>query len=276
MKTSPTRKKDLPKKADEALAREQNKVFLMREPHVEYPELWMEVYVAGDHIEERAFANMFVRSYCTRADSPDTADLVVFTGGCDVNPALYNEDVHRSVHFDDNRDRNDMHLFEHCLDNGIPMLGVCRGMQFGHVMLGGKLYQDVSGHYGDHAMWDIERGYMIDKISSVHHQVCMPGNPGMKVLADHQLFAERWLNSTDKIEKVEQDIEALWYEDACFLGVQGHPEYRGYSRFTKWTLDRINDFIIENPRVELQGGVRRVKEEYRMKSDMASIFEALA
>ncbi len=267
----------MPKKADEAVAKEgSGKVFMMQEPVVDYPELWMEVYVAGDHIEERAFANMFVRSYCNRAESPDEADLVVFTGGYDVNPALYGEDVHKEVHFCDERDRSDTHLWEHCIQNGIPMLGVCRGMQFGHVMLGGKLYQHVPGHYGDHGMWDPLHGMMITNVSSVHHQVVVPGNPGMTVLGDHMLDTTRWLNSTDKIVGSAHDIEAVWYEDACFLGVQGHPEYRGYSRFTRWTLDRINEFIIENPRVELSGGVRRVKEEYRMKSDMASIFEALA
>ena len=63
---------------------------LVRDPVVPYTDLYMEVYVAGDSFEQEAFAKWLVQADCLMADSPEEADLVIFTGGADVNPDLYN------------------------------------------------------------------------------------------------------------------------------------------------------------------------------------------
>lgn len=227
------------------------------------PQLYMEVFVVGDASEEAAFAEMFVRAECFKASSVETADLVVFTGGEDVNPALYGKNRHESTMFHSARDEEDMLIYEKCLKLGIPMFGVCRGAQFLHVMNGGALYQDVDHHNGKHQMYDRRARQVIQNVSSVHHQMCRP-NPegGMEILGTSYARSKtRWID--DKVCETgnTDDIEAFWYPDTICFGVQGHPEYRGYSEFTKWTLNMIEHLFVHNPDIALIDRTRRLKPD---------------
>lgn len=255
------------------------KVSLMREDAVEYPELWLEVFVAGPSWEQKAFADMFVKAKCQRAESPETADLVVFVGGVDVDPALYGQKAHPKTDVPDHhRDGEDMALYMTCLTQGIPMLGVCRGAQFLNVMNGGTLYQDVTNHVGDHDVYDI-RARKTFKASSVHHQLVVRNTlGGMTVLADASRQSKKYGETIQEIEGTGLDVEAFFYRDTCSLGVQGHPEYRGYPDFAKWTLERIQELIVCSPDTELAGSeakYRRLKQSFIDERDDA-ISAALA
>jgi len=228
---------------------------------LQYPELWLDVFVAGSPYEEKQFAEMFVRSRCHKAATPEEADLVVFSGGPDVDPLLYGETAHHSTRTDVPRDKRDVELYAFCLKQGIPMLGICRGAQFLHVMNGGKLYQDVDGHYGDHDMWDIKNKQLVRGISSVHHQLVRDNSDGgMEIIAFSSGKSKtRHINNVDVETGTNRDIEAFFYRDTCCIGIQGHPEYRGYASFTKWTLDLLNQLVMENPDLEYRGKKCRMK-----------------
>lgn len=240
------------------------RVQLMRDGVTDFPPLWMAVYVEGPAHEARPFAEMFVRSWCRRADTPDKADLVVFAGGEDVNPIYYDEEAHPQTSFNTKRDEQDMLLYAHCLDKGIPMLGICRGAQFLWVMNGGKLYQHIDHHVGDHPMYDVRKKTTIDRVSSVHHQCCIRNSDiGAEVIAEASVAKERWRNKTDKTVGTMADVEAFFIRDTCCLGIQGHPEYKGYDQFLKWTFEQINDLIICNPDIKLTDN-----NQYRMLPEL--------
>lgn len=246
----------------------QHRLAFLRTDVLEYPEMWAEVYIQCDGGEERMFAEMLVKSKCYLAKSPETADFVIFGGGVDVNPILYNEKPHASVAVSSKRDEEDMKLYEFCLSNGIPMLGICRGAQFLAVMNGAKLNQDIDGHQSPHSIWDVVNRRLIGKSSSVHHQSVRRNTKiGMEILADARVSTKRWLNDKDKEEGVDYDIEAFFFRDTCCLGFQGHPEYRGYAEYTKWCLDRINEYLVVNPDLSLcrNGGRNRALPEDFLK-----------
>ncbi len=240
------------------------RVSLFKEPPIEYPQLWLEVFVVGDSMEQKAFADMFVRAQCTRASDIETADLVVFTGGSDVNPLLYGESPHSLTYFDPKRDEADMEIYSMCLKEGIPMFGVCRGAQFLHVMHNGKLYQHVDNHNGDHHMWDVRAKQMIKNVSSVHHQLCIPNEQnGMEIIADAYKSQERWKNDKEKDTgpRTAYDCEAFFYRETCSFGVQGHPEYKGYPEFRVWTLQKIEELVLRNPDLGRKGRCLRLKDD---------------
>jgi gamma-glutamyl-gamma-aminobutyrate hydrolase PuuD len=240
-----------------------HKITFMKDSSLAYPEMWLEVYVEGTKSEEQQFAEMFVRSRCRRASDPTTADLVVFSGGADVDPLLYGEKRHSSVHIDLKRDLSDLTLYQLCLDEGIPMLGICRGAQFLHVMNGGSLFQDVDHHYGDHDMWDIRNKVMVNNVSSVHHQMVLPSfDNGFEMIAfKANLSKKRVISPSMTEEGGNKDVEAFFYRDTGCIGIQGHPEYRGYNEFTKWSLDLINQLLCENPDFEYRGKKCRMKKD---------------
>lgn len=244
------------------------KVSFFKAPLFTYPELYFTVFVAGSPTEEKQFAEMFVQARCSKASTPEEADLVIFSGGPDVNPLLYGEAQHPLTRTDVVRDKRDVELYEYCVSHGIPMLGICRGAQFLHVMNGGKLYQDVNNHYGDHDIWDLKAHKAVRGISSVHHQMVRK-QPSMEVIAIASgRSSVRIISPTEKEEGNTQDIEAFFYRDTCCLGIQGHPEYRGYSAFAKWSLDLVNQYFNENPDLtyvkEKEGSVGRC----RIKPDL--------
>lgn len=241
------------------------RVTLMRDHELQYPELWLEVFVQPDPAvfdDEARFAKMFSRARCSRAKSVLEADLVVFGGGSDVDPLLYGETPHMTTCCDPKRDEDDMNLYLMCLEHGIPMLGICRGAQFLHVMNGGKLYQDIDNHYGDHRIYDIRSKDFIHKVSSVHHQACRYNRDGgMEIIATNGDARKRAINATERNDGPKADVEVFFYRESCCLGVQGHPEYKGYQAFTKYVLDLINETIICSPDIEWVDGQRRIKKE---------------
>ena len=254
---------------------ETHKIVLHQDTFLKYPQLYLDVFVVGDDTEQRAFAEMFIRAGCRKAESIETADLVVFTGGADVNPALYGQTAHSLTRFHDKRDEEDMKVWQECFLRGIPTFGVCRGAQFLYVMLGGRLYQDIDNHHGDHQMWDHEGHALIPKVSSVHHQACIADSTlGINIVATTNQSDWCWENDKIKISQVA-DMEAFWCPDTVTFGVQGHPEYRGYDHFARWSLEKINKYVNENPDVVLLGGVRRIKPDL-LEDRVAKRMEALA
>jgi gamma-glutamyl-gamma-aminobutyrate hydrolase PuuD len=237
------------------------------------PDLYNDIFVVGDDYEQAMFAKMFAKSRCRKAKTIEEADIVVFTGGDDVDPTLYGETLHPQTSFNVTRDKEDLEIYAECYNLGVPMLGICRGAQFGHVMNGGKLYQHVDNHYGDHPMYDVINKRQLEKVSSVHHQMVMP-NEGMEVLGFCGKSRVRWLNEKEKEEKINKDIEAFFYRDTCFLGVQGHPEYSGYDEFLQWTLKTLQIYVNENTDLILNNdGVRRLKPEILAQRELQPLKE---
>ena len=242
------------------------KVKIIQTPETDMlTDLWAEVFIVGE--EPHGFPAMFARARCTKAKELHKADIVLFTGGVpDVSPELYGETRHKTTLNEEWADLRDIQVFQEAAYLGIPMVGVCRGAQFLHVMNHGKLFQDVDNHNSWHEIYDKRANEYIGPVSSVHHQMCRP-NPenGMEVIAVAYESSTKHLNATmsyTQLEKTdEEDIEAFWYPETACLGVQGHPEYRGYDEYTAWFIDLIDQYIIENPDISLTQGNRRLKPE---------------
>src|SRR5215212_9596637 len=73
-------------------------------------------------------------------------DGLLLSGGPDVDPARYGDNyVHPATYgIDPDRDQFEIDLFDASLRRGIPVFGICRGIQLMNVALGGTLIQDVS------------------------------------------------------------------------------------------------------------------------------------
>lgn len=70
-------------------------------------------------------------------------DGLLLTGGGDVNPALYNEEIVSFRELDRDKDDLELSITKFALKNKIPLFGICRGMQLLAVAAGGTLYQDI-------------------------------------------------------------------------------------------------------------------------------------
>jgi GMP synthase-like glutamine amidotransferase len=212
---------------------------------VVYPRLGLRVLFVGSCFLAGAIS-MFAAADCVRAKSFDEADLVVFLGGEDVDPSLYGEKPLRGTYFNVARDKAEIDIFTECVAAGKPMFGICRGMQFLHVMNGGKLWQHVENHAigGTHAIRDLVTGEVL-QASSMHHQMCIEdentfplaystGRSGRYCAASHELSSDR-----------HDDLEAAIYPNINAVCVQGHPEVSGTPEYTAWSLGKIEEFLDE-------------------------------
>lgn len=109
----------------------------------------------------------------------DAAKLVIFTGGADINPAIYGQ-TNKFSDFTPERDTAEIEILRRCLMMGKKMLGVCRGHQLINAYLGGQLVQDITTelnvtHADYHELEVVDEGGMIPhvfcgRVNSIHHQ----------------------------------------------------------------------------------------------------------
>ncbi|MEA2291432.1 MAG: putative glutamine amidotransferase [Solirubrobacteraceae bacterium] len=80
----------------------------------------------------------------------DRLDGVVLAPGRDIDPSCYGAERSPSLAATEpERDRFELELVPRVLERGLPVLGMCRGIQILNVALGGTLVQ----HLGDHPAW---------------------------------------------------------------------------------------------------------------------------
>lgn len=79
----------------------------------------------------------------------DRLDGILFSGGVDLEPSRYGEETLPSCgEIDLQRDAFELILIRMALSRGIPVFGICRGIQLLAVAMGGTLYQDVEAQLG--------------------------------------------------------------------------------------------------------------------------------
>lgn len=78
----------------------------------------------------------------------DICQGFLLTGGQDVSPLLYDEEISSQCgECSSERDTMEAELLQIALVEDKPVFGICRGIQFLNVYLGGTLYQDIPTDY---------------------------------------------------------------------------------------------------------------------------------
>ena len=77
---------------------------------------------------------------------------VIFPGGADISPTMYYDEqawheITEDTAYSAERDVSDYLLLSYCLENDIPVLAICRGMQMLSVVSGADMIQDLSQCY---------------------------------------------------------------------------------------------------------------------------------
>ena len=158
-------------------------------------------------------------------------DGLLLTGGDDIDPGLYGEEILNSTVVPAPvRDVGEPRLLAMATQRQMPMLGICRGMQIMNVYFGGSLYQDIPAqlpHCQGHSMEKPDHRTCHDcyvtpnsplaawtgcetiQVNSHHHQSVKDVAPGFAIMG----------HCSDGI------LEAMWKPDAAFVcAVQWHPE----------------------------------------------------
>ena len=157
------------------------------------------------------------------------ADLVMFTGGPDVDPGLYNQYCHPENKLDLERDADDVLAYDQAQEMGVPCVGICRGAQLLHVMNGGKLIQHVDNHREPHftKIFGLPKKLMV---TSTHHQMMFPQplTDGIVVMSNSSItdVKESMTQAGTKFlhNNMLEDVEGIYYPYTDCLCFQPHPE----------------------------------------------------
>ncbi|MCC8962882.1 gamma-glutamyl-gamma-aminobutyrate hydrolase family protein [Bradyrhizobium sp. Pear76] len=174
----------------------------------------------------------------------DVVDGVVLTGArANVHPTRFNiEPCAAHEPYDIHRDDVALALSEACVARGVPIFGICRGLQEMNVAFGGSLHPEIREIPGrmNHRMPRLESGEIHPDPTVVfadRHDVALtPGGAFAKILGRetirvNSLHGQGILEPGKRvvIEGVAEDgtIEAIRIADApgFALGVQWHAEY---------------------------------------------------
>lgn len=164
-------------------------------------------------------------------------DGVVLTGGADIDPAHYGQDPHPDLGaIEPDRDAYELALLAAADRKGIPVLGICRGMQLINVARGGTLAQ----HVDDHAEWDLTPDTEIHPVAFTEGS-CLAGlyGPSAPVNSLHHQVVDQ-VGEGLSITAVAPDgtIEALEEPGRAVVAVQWHPEMMGRNEpVFAWLVD---------------------------------------
>ena len=185
-------------------------------------------------------------------DDMKKADLIVLTGGEDINPAIYKEQAHYTTSFNTERDSYEIMMYNKARDMNKKIIGICRGAQLVCALAGGKLIQDQGNPFHLHKMHTYDGNEL--KITSLHHQAQYPWIlpvDEFKILAWTNNICKFHLNGNNEEMNLPdgKECEIVLYPKIDCLGIQGHPEmmlWNQKEKFQKtisWLRNLLNDFM---------------------------------
>lgn len=196
-----------------------------------------------------------------RTDRLEQADLVVFTGGEDVDPSVYNEPKNPRTYSSLERDKYESAYFHRAVALGKHIIGICRGSQFICAMSGGSLVQHQENNSFMHEIHTYDGKTL--EITSTHHQAQYPWKMDPK---DYLIIG--WTQGLSRMhedgegkelpEAANKECEIVYYKNTKALGIQGHPEmmFDPSHRTIQWLrelLDKHMEDKIEAPEAVVAG-----------------------
>ena len=161
-------------------------------------------------------------------------DGILFAGGNDINPSLYDEEASEyTKDISDKRDELEAKLLDWTVRDKKPMLAVCRGAQLWNARLGGSLYQDILTEFpnaSDHdistKLENLEHVAHTLKVDKTSHFARIINSFTIKANSHHHQ-AFKVLGRGIKASAWAEDgvIEAIESQDDSYaIGLQCHPE----------------------------------------------------
>lgn len=160
----------------------------------------------------------------------ERVDGLVFSGGGDIDPSIYNGEPHPTIYnIDVKRDRFELALSQLALSTDVPVLGICRGLEVLVVATGGNLVPHLPDEFGEFVVHRMEQS-----IPSEHTVQIAPGSRLAQVIGTTETTIVSWHHQATRtvplgwrIAAQAEDgvIEALEHKHHPWaIALQWHPE----------------------------------------------------
>lgn len=181
-----------------------------------------------------------------------TCSGIIFTGGADVHPSRYGSEYRiAECTIEPERDEREAILLDIALKIRLPILAICRGVQFFAVMQGGSLFIDIPTDipsaliHGKENENDSQHSIVIETKSLLHKLTRI--DESIVNSAHHQSIKNLPSNIIASSRAQDGVIESVEWADPTgkpfFMGVQWHPERMDYSSPCSFSIR--NHFLME-------------------------------
>lgn len=187
-----------------------------------FPLVALNIWIAGGRA---------VRWGAGRPDDVSSIDGIIIGGGDDISPDLYGGELVTSARLDPERDALEQRLVTEAMDQGKPVLGICRGSQMINIALGGTLDQDAYTTFAESRRYKTILPRKTVRVLPGTRLVEIAGPEEMKVNALHSQAVDDLGTGLRVAARDDggmvQAIERV--SDPFALGVQWHPEHLFYA-----------------------------------------------
>lgn len=165
----------------------------------------------------------------------DEYDGLLISGGVDIHPRYYGQEIDGSVGIDEARDAAEMELLRQFVEAKKPIMGICRGHQLINVFFGGSLIQHIDtadDHRGEgDAVHDVDsaEGAILTALYGRH----------FPVNSSHHQAVDRLGEGLHTVQVSSRDgvIEGSEHDTLPIFSVQWHPERTTLGRARPDTVD---------------------------------------
>lgn len=147
---------------------------------------------------------------------------IILTGGEDIDPKRYGENI-EWPNISPLRDQTEKRLLEIAVERKLPVLGICRGMQFINVFFSGKLVKNIK-----------------EEITAEHppgeeHSITIIDERIISIIGKKEIVVNSFHNQAVTAQTVSPSlgvfavakhgiIEGLYHPSLPMVGIQWHPE----------------------------------------------------
>lgn len=190
------------------------------------------VYVAGmdnrDSKDSRyapccGYSNWMLRTGFVR--HMEEADLVIGLGGSDVCSEYYNQPNGGYLGSSPDTDKQEYADFKRAIKLNKPIVGICKGMQWGAALAGGAIFQHMT-HPSRHSITTFNGKKLI--VNSLHHNLSdisnLKENQDYKLIGWAENLSPYHYDGYENDKPCEKEPEIVYYPKINLLGYQFHPE----------------------------------------------------
>ena len=175
----------------------------------------------------------YTESEETKARLISLCDGFCFTGGGDIHPNYYGEQVKDACgKITDLRDTLELSLFRAALKTQKPILGICRGAQLVNVALGGTLYQDIPSEYET----QLAHNQSEPKMEYSHSVSVVAGTPLAELVGEGEMRANSFHHQAAK--RLGNGLLPMAYAPDGLVEAMYFPAY-SYLRAYQWHPERL-------------------------------------
>ncbi len=168
----------------------------------------------------------------------DQCDGILLPGGEDVDPMFYHQSPSAKLgRINRTFDEAWIAVGRYAVEKGIPIMGICRGMQIMNVALGGSLYQDLSEVNPSHLL----HGQHQDRSYPIHSVDVDKDSNLARILGQEQVYTNTMHHQS--VHEVGKGLKVVAHTEDGIVEALEDERGTGMIQLVQWHPEELQDSV---------------------------------